>query len=91
MLVGLGCDVGHADNEGNTVWLAAAQSHNVDLLRKLLDHGCNLHDSNKAGCTAEQAALCLPMLQRPEGDAGRAERIWSKHVLPLKDAYQMNP
>ena len=46
---------------------------------------------NKAGCTAEQAALCLPMLQRPEADAARAERIWSKHVLPLKDAYQMNP
>jgi ankyrin repeat protein len=52
MLVGLGCDMDHADNEGNTVWLAAAQSHNVELLRKLLEYGCNLHATNKAACTA---------------------------------------
>lgn len=40
------------DNDGNTVWLAVAQSQNVELLRKLLERGCNVHATNDSKCTA---------------------------------------
>ena len=52
MLVKLGCDMNRTDNDGNTVWLAAAQSQNVNLLKKLLEHGCDLHAVNDSKCTA---------------------------------------
>lgn len=52
MLVGLGCDMDCTDDDGNTVWLAAAQSQNVELLRRLLQRGCNLHAVNHSKCTA---------------------------------------
>lgn len=52
MLVGLGCNMDGKDNDGNTVWLAAAQSQNVELLRKLLQWGCNVHAVNDSQCTA---------------------------------------
>lgn len=45
----------------------------------------------KPGCKAQQAALCHTMIQRPIADAARVQRIWTTQVLPLKDAYAMNP
>lgn len=51
-LVDLGCDLSHADNEGNTAWHAAAQSSSVAVLRKLLDYGCPLSATNNLKCTA---------------------------------------
>ena len=48
----LGCEVSHADNEGNTAWHAAAQSSNVAVLRKLLKRGCSSESTNNLNCTA---------------------------------------
>ena len=52
MLVELGCDVHHADHEGNTPWHSAAQSMSPELLQKLLDYGCEVNAVNNLQCTA---------------------------------------
>jgi hypothetical protein len=31
------------------------------------------------------------MVRKPAADAGRAARVWEGEVLPLADAYEMNP
>ncbi len=45
----------------------------------------------KPTTSKEQAEYCVRMIRRPEPDAERFERIWSGSVLPLRDAYRMNP
>lgn len=52
MLVGMGCDVHHADHEGNTPWHSAAQSMSIDVLQKLLSYGCSVDSVNNLQCTA---------------------------------------
>jgi acyl-CoA dehydrogenase len=45
----------------------------------------------RAGTSPEQAGDCLRMLRKPDRDGDRAARIWAGEVLPLADAYEMNP
>jgi acyl-CoA dehydrogenase len=45
---------------------------------------------SKPGSTAQQMALCLQMIKKPVFDENRFERIWSKRIYALKDAYVMN-
>ena len=52
MLVDLGCDVNHADHEGNTPWHSAAQSMSPELLQKLINYGCSVNAINNLQCTA---------------------------------------
>ena len=52
MLVGLGCNVHHADHEGNTPWHSAAQSLSIEVLQKLLEYGCSVDSVNNLQCTA---------------------------------------
>ena len=33
----------------------------------------------------------LRMVRKPTEDAARFDRVWNELVLPLKDAYEMNP
>jgi acyl-CoA dehydrogenase len=46
---------------------------------------------SKCSSTEGQMALCLKMIQRPAVDNDRFQRVWREAVLPLKDAYAMNP
>jgi acyl-CoA dehydrogenase len=41
--------------------------------------------------TQEQMAFCLKMIKRPDVNSDRFNQVWSNLVLPLKDAYEMNP
>jgi acyl-CoA dehydrogenase len=45
----------------------------------------------KPSSTPAQMALCLRMIEKPVTDSARFERIWSEHVFPLRDAYEMTP
>ena len=45
----------------------------------------------KAGSSPEQMEHFRQMLRKPVVDVERYWRIWNNHVLPLKDAYEMNP
>lgn len=59
------------------------------LVRDVSRHALALH--NKPGSTAQQMELSLRMLRKPAPDPARFGRVWSGHVLPLKDAYEMRP
>ncbi|HNT89172.1 MAG TPA: acyl-CoA dehydrogenase, partial [Candidatus Hydrogenedentes bacterium] len=45
----------------------------------------------KPSSTPEQVEYCRKMIMKPEFDADRYNRVWTQQVLPLKDAYEMNP
>ena len=45
----------------------------------------------KPSATAEQMDFCTKMIRKPAVNPERAARIWQEEVLPLKDAYEMNP
>jgi len=45
----------------------------------------------RTGTMPEQAGDCLRMLRKPNRDDDRAARVWTEQVLPLADAYEMNP
>ncbi len=45
----------------------------------------------KPSSTPAQIEYCRKMIMKPAFDPERYSRIWSEQVLPLKDAYQMNP
>ena len=46
---------------------------------------------SKTSSTDAQMEICLKMIKKPVRDAERFERIWSKYVEPLNNAYEMNP
>jgi acyl-CoA dehydrogenase len=46
---------------------------------------------SKTSSTDTQMAICLKMIRKPVKDPERFDRIWSKHVEPLNNAYEMNP
>jgi len=76
---------------------AAAYAIGDDLLDQIFDafvrdfsrHALSLH--SKPSSTPQQMDLCLRMLRKPAVDPGRFDRLWREQVLPLKDAYEMNP
>ena len=45
----------------------------------------------KASTTTEQADLARRVLRQPDVDPARSGRVWEKHVLVHKDAYEMSP
>jgi acyl-CoA dehydrogenase len=45
----------------------------------------------KPSSTPGQVEYCRKMIMKPAFDPERYHRVWSEQVLPLKDAYQMNP
>ena len=45
----------------------------------------------KASTTTEQADLARRVLRQPAVDPARSGRVWEKHVLVHKDAYEMSP
>jgi len=46
---------------------------------------------SKTSSTDAQMALCLKIIRKPVKDPERFDRIWSKYVEPLNNAYEMNP
>jgi acyl-CoA dehydrogenase len=46
---------------------------------------------SKPSSTPEQMEFCTRMIRKSERDDARYDHIWSEHVHPLKDAYEMNP
>jgi acyl-CoA dehydrogenase len=59
------------------------------LVRDFSRHAVELH--GRRASNAPQMALALRMIRKPVDDAARYERVWTEMVLPLKDAYEMNP
>jgi len=59
------------------------------LVRDLSEYALKLH--GRSGATAKQAELALGLVRRPVFDARRWDAVWKGEVLPLKDAYKMNP
>ena len=46
---------------------------------------------SKPSATSPQMEHCLKMIRKPLADAARFERVWTQHIAPLQDAYEMNP
>jgi acyl-CoA dehydrogenase len=46
---------------------------------------------SKTSSTDAQMGICLKMIKKPVRDTERFDRIWSKYVEPLNNAYEMNP
>jgi len=59
------------------------------LVRDFSRHAVELH--GRRASTEAQMALALRMIRKPVEDAARYDRVWTEQVLPLKDAYEMNP
>jgi acyl-CoA dehydrogenase len=59
------------------------------FVRDFSHYALQLH--GKASSTDIQMEHCLQMIAKPIGDADRYTRVWQDHVLPLRDAYSMNP
>ncbi len=45
----------------------------------------------KPSSTSGQVEYCRKMIMKPAVDPDRYSRVWDGQVLPLKDAYEMNP
>jgi acyl-CoA dehydrogenase len=45
---------------------------------------------SKPSSTPQQADYCMRIITRPAANEARYLRVWNDHVLPLKDAYEMN-
>ena len=68
-----------------------------DLLDQIFD--CLVRDVSafalqlysKPSSTPAQMELCQKMIRKPAPDAARAERIFTEHIWPLRDAYEMSP
>ena len=58
------------------------------LVRDFSEFALQLH--NKQATTPEQMRSCLAMLKKPVQDQRRADSVWTKHVLALDHAYEMN-
>ena len=59
------------------------------MVRDFSKHALNVY--SKPSSTAAQMEFCQKMIRRPIADEARYERVWKEQVLPLKDAYEMNP
>jgi acyl-CoA dehydrogenase len=59
------------------------------MVRDFSRFAVELH--GRAGTAPEQAADCLTMVRKPAADPTRAAAVWAREVLPLADAYEMNP
>ena len=59
------------------------------MVRDFSKHALNVY--TKPVSSEKQMDLCTQMIRRPVVDDARYKRIWTDHVLPLKDAYEMNP
>jgi acyl-CoA dehydrogenase len=59
------------------------------MVRDLCKHALTLY--GKASSTSPQMEYCLKMIRKPVAGLDRFARIYSAHVYPLKDAYEMNP
>jgi len=46
---------------------------------------------SKTSSTDAQMEICLKIINKPVRDTERFDRIWSKYVEPLNNAYEMNP
>ncbi len=46
---------------------------------------------SKTSSTEAQMEICLKIIKKPVRDAERFDRIWSRYVEPLNNAYEMNP
>jgi acyl-CoA dehydrogenase len=45
---------------------------------------------SKASSTRRQRILCHQMIRKPAKNLERYERVWSNHVFPLREAYEMS-
>jgi acyl-CoA dehydrogenase len=59
------------------------------LVRDFSRHALELH--GRRASTTPQMELALRMIRKPVDDPARDERVWREMVLPLADAYEMNP
>jgi len=59
------------------------------LVRDFSRHAVELH--GRRASNAAQTESALRMIRKPVEDGARYDRVWSEMVLPLKDAYEMNP
>ena len=59
------------------------------MIRDFSTYALNLY--NHPASNKSQMELCLRMIKKPCEHAARFDRIWNKHVYPLKDCYEMNP
>jgi acyl-CoA dehydrogenase len=46
---------------------------------------------SKTSSTDAQMEICLKIIKKPVRDLERFDRIWSRYVEPLNNAYEMNP
>jgi len=58
-------------------------------VRDFSRHAVELH--GRRASNERQMALALRMVRKPVEDAARYDRVWTEMVLPLRDAYEMNP
>jgi acyl-CoA dehydrogenase len=58
-------------------------------VRDFSRYAVELH--SKPTTTPEQAEHCRGMIRTPVHDTERFQRVWTNHVLSLKDAYHMTP
>ncbi len=76
---------------------AAIEGVEDDLLDRIFDvqvrdfarYALQLYQ--KPSATGDQQAFCLRMIRNPVKDPQRFARIWHDRVLPMADAYAMNP
>ncbi len=59
------------------------------LVRDFSRHAVELH--GRRASSERQMAFALRMIRKPVDDPTGYDRVWSEMVLPLKDAYEMNP
>ena len=59
------------------------------LVRDFSRHAVELY--GRRASNERQMASALRMIRKPVDDPARYDRVWSELVLPLKDAYEMNP
>jgi acyl-CoA dehydrogenase len=59
------------------------------LVRDFSRHAVELY--GRRASTEVQMAFALRMIRKPAEDGARFDRVWNEQVLPLKDAYEMNP
>lgn len=69
----------------------------IDLLEQIFDfmirdfseYALKLY--SKADTTATQMEYCLKIVKKPVHDIDRFNQFWDKHIIILKDLYEMNP
>ena len=59
------------------------------LVRDFSRHALELY--GRRASTGPQMELALRMIRKPVDDSARDDRVWREMVLPLADAYEMNP